>query len=287
MQKDLFQLIEERFPKMSKSHKLIAGYILKSGEVAAYLTATKLGSAIGVSESTVVRFAIELGFSGYPEFQNVLKQSLRSKLTSVQRIDVADNIMQDGNVLTSVLTADMNNIKDSLASIDRAHFDSAVDTICEAKNIFIIGVRSTSMLADFLNHYLCYMFGNVKLLFSNSIDELFEQIFRISENDVLIAISFPRYSSRTKLAAEFAKKKGARVIAITDTDTSPIAAYADSKLYAKGDMASFVDSLVAPLSIINALIVAIGRKKRDTIKETFDDLEKIWEEYEVYENTNK
>ncbi len=287
MQKDLFELIQERLPKMSKSHKLIASYILKSGEVAAYLTATKLGNAIGVSESTVVRFAIELGFSGYSEFQNVLQQSLRSKLTSLQRIDVADNMIADGNVLSSVLTADMNNIKASLASIDEKSFDCAVDTICEAQNIFIIGIRSSSMLADFLNHYLGYVFGNVKLLFSNSTDELFEQIFRITEKDVLIAISFPRYSSRTKLAAEFAKKKGAKVIAITDGDSSPIAAYADSKLYAKSDMVSFVDSLAAPLSIINALIVAIGRKKKDTIKETFDDLEKIWEEYEVYENTAK
>ena len=175
------------------------------------------------------------------------------------------------------------NIKESLANLDEESFNQAVDTICRAKSIFIIGIRSSSMLADFLNHYLCYMFGNVKLLFSNSTNELFEQIFRITKDDVLIAISFPRYSSRTKLAAEFAKKKGASVIAITDSDSSPIASYADSKLYAKSDMASFVDSLVAPLSIINALIAAIGRKKKDTIKETFDDLEKIWEEYDVYE----
>ena len=287
MRKDLFELIEERLPEMSKSHKLIAGYIKNSGEIAAYLTATKLGAAIGVSESTVVRFALEMGFSGYPEFQNVLQQSLRSKLTAAQRIDVADNMLSDSKVASGILTADMNNIKESLANLDEASFNQAVDTICSAKNIFIIGIRSSSMLADFLNHYLGYMFGNVKLLFSNSTNELFEQIFRISKDDVLIAISFPRYSSRTKLAAEFAKKKGASVIAITDSDSSPIAAYADSKLYAKSDMASFVDSLVAPLSIINALIAAIGRKKKDTIKETFDDLEKIWEEYDVYERGRK
>ena len=287
MRKDLFELIEERLPEMSKSHKLIAGYIKNSGEIAAYLTATKLGAAIGVSESTVVRFALELGFSGYPEFQSVLQQSLRTKLTAAQRIDVADNMLSDSKVASGILTADMNNIKESLANLDEASFNQAVDTICSAKNIFIIGIRSSSMLADFLNHYLCYMFGNVKLLFSNSTNELFEQIFRISKDDVLIAISFPRYSSRTKLAAEFAKKKGASVIAITDSDSSPIAAYADSKLYAKSDMASFVDSLVAPLSIINALIAAIGRKKKDTIKETFDDLEKIWEEYDVYERGRK
>lgn len=272
-------------PKMSKSHKLIASYILSQSDVAAYLTATKLGACIGVSESTVVRFAIELGFSGYPEFQDKLQQSLRSKLTAVQRIGVTDNIIGKGSVLSSVLSSDMNNIKASLSSIDEHSFETAVDTICNAKNIFIIGIRSSSMLADFLNHYLGYMFGNVKLLFSNSTNELFEQIFRISKDDVLIAITFPRYSSRTKMAAEFAKKKGASVIAITDGNHSPITPYADAKLFAKSDMASFVDSLVAPLSIINALIVAIGRKNKDTIKETFDDLEKIWEEYDVYENS--
>ncbi len=285
MQKDLFEQIKEKMPVMSKSHKLIANYVMTQGEVAAYLTATKLGANIGVSESTVVRFAIELGFSGYPEFHEVLKQSLRSKLTAVQRIGVSDNIIGEGNVLNAVLSADMNNIKTSLANIDEASFNVAVDTICEAKNIFIIGIRSSSMLADFLNHYLCYMFGNVKLLFSNSTNELFEQIFRIGKGDVLVAITFPRYSSRTKLAAEFAKKKGAKVVAITDSDNSPITAYADSKLYARSDMASFVDSLVAPLSIINALIVAIGRKKKDTVTEALDDLEKIWDEYDVYENT--
>ncbi len=285
MIKDLFCEIQEKLPKMSKSHKLIATYILEHSDVAAYLTATKLGANIGVSESTVVRFAIELGFSGYPQFQDKLQQSLRSKLTAVQRIGVTDNIIGKGSVLSSVLSSDMNNIKASLSNIDEKSFETAVDTICNAKNIFIIGIRSSSMLADFLNHYLGYMFGNVKLLFSNSTNELFEQIFRITEGDVLVAITFPRYSSRTKMAAEFAKKKGASVIAITDGNNSPITPYADAKLFAKSDMASFVDSLVAPLSIINALIVAIGRKKKDTIKETFDDLEKIWEEYDVYENS--
>ena len=282
---DLFKTIHEKLPEMSKSHKLIASYVLQSGEVAAYLTATKLGANIGVSESTVVRFAIELGFSGYPEFQEVLRQSLRSKLTAVQRIGVADSMIGEGSLLEAVLSSDMGNIKDTLSSMDKKAFDGAVETICSAKSIFIIGIRSSSMLADFLNHYLCYMFGNVKLLFSNSTNELFEQIFRIDSSDVLIAISFPRYSRRTKLAAEFAKKKGAKVVAVTDGENSPIAAYADSKLFAKSDMASFVDSLVAPLSVINALIVAIGRKKKDTIKETFDDLEKIWDEYDVYENS--
>ncbi len=284
MPKDLFEKIRTSLSEMSKSHKLIASYVLEHSGEAAYLTATKLGAEIGVSESTVVRFAIELGFSGYPEFQDNLQQNLRSKLTAVQRIGVADNKIGSGSVLSSVLVSDMNNIKTSLANIDEKAFENAVDTICEAKNIFIIGIRSSSMLADFLNHYLGYMFGNVKLLFSNSTNELFEQIFRITDKDVLIAITFPRYSRRTRRAAEFAKKKGAKVIAITDNDNSPIVPFSDAKLFARSDMASFVDSLVAPLSIINALIVAIGRKKKETIKETFDDLEKIWDEYDVYEN---
>lgn len=287
MQKDLFENLNERFPKMSKSHKLISKYILEQSEVAAYLTATKLGANIGVSESTVVRFAIEMGYSGYPEFQAELQQALRSKLTTVQRIGVADTQIGKGNVLTTVLTSDMNNIKDSLSDINEESFNKAVDTICSAKTLFIIGIRSSSMLAEFLNHYLCYMFGNVKLMFSNSTEELYEQIFRIEKGDCLIAISFPRYSRRTKVAAEYAKKKGASVIAITDRESAPISEFADAKLFARSDMVSFVDSLVAPLSIINALIVAIGRKKKDTIKETFHDLENLWAQYDVYEDTRK
>jgi DNA-binding MurR/RpiR family transcriptional regulator len=287
MASDISEKLKDYYPTFSKGQKKLAISIINDYDKVAYMTASKLGRFVGVSQSTVVRFAIELGFSGYPEFQRVLQQSLRSKLTSVQRMGVADSRFGDGSVLSNVLTADMNNIKASLSNMDEESFNEAVDTICNAKNIFLLGIRSSSMLADFMNHYLGYMFGNVNMLFSNSTNELVEQIFRISEGDVLIAISFPRYSRRTKLAAEFAKKKGAKVIAITDGDTSPISAYADSKLYAKSDMASFIDSLAAPLSIINALLVAIGRKKQDTIKETFRDLETIWEEYDVYEKSRK
>jgi len=287
MQKDLFKIISDKYAEMSKSHKLIASYVTEHGDVAAFLTATKLGKNIGISESTVVRFAIELGFSGYPEFQNELQRSLRTKLTSIQRIGVADTMIGEGDVLSAVLHSDMDDIKTTLAEMDNKAFENAVETICTSKKIFIIGVRSSSMLADFLHHYLCYMFPEVRLMLSNSTDELFEQIFRMDENDCLIAISFPRYSSRTKLAAEFTRRKGAKVIAITDSEVSPIAPYADAKLFVKSNMASFVDSLVAPLSIINALIIALGRKKNDTVRENFDELEKIWEEYEVYENTGE
>ena len=283
MRMDLFEQIRLSFPKMSKSHKLIASYILEKSEKAAYLTATKLGASVGVSESTVVRFAIEIGFSGYPDFQSELQKSLRSKLTAVQRIDVADSLIGEKNIQHSVISADISNLKASLLGLDDMSFDRAVETICSAKNIYIIGKRSSNMLADFMNHYFRYIFDNVHLVSSNSTSEMFEEIFRISDKDVLIAISYPRYSKRTKNAAEFAKKRGAKVIALTDSDLAPITAFADIKLFARSDMASFVDSLVAPLSIINALIVALGRKRRANVQKTFDDLEQIWEEYDVYE----
>ena len=283
MRMDLFEQIRLSFPKMSKSHKLIASYILEKSEKAAYLTATKLGASVGVSESTVVRFAIEIGFSGYPDFQSELQKSLRSKLTAVQRIDVADSLIGEKNIQHSVISADISNLKASLLGLDDMSFDRAVETICSAKNIYIIGKRSSNMLADFMNHYFRYIFDNVHLVSSNSTSEMFEEIFRISDKDVLIAISYPRYSKRTKNAAEFAKKRRAKVIALTDSDLAPITAFADIKLFARSDMASFVDSLVAPLSIINALIVALGRKRRANVQKTFDDLEQIWEEYDVYE----
>ena len=280
---DLFEQMQASIPTMSKSHKLIAAYILEHSEKAAFLTATKLGANVGVSESTVVRFAIELGFSGYPDFQSELRKSLRSKLTAVQRIDVSDNLIGEGNIQHSVISADVNNLKASLENLDDKSFDAAVEALYSAKRIYIIGKRSSNMLADFMNHYFRYVFDNVYLISSNSTSEMFEEIFRISEGDVLVAISYPRYSKRTKTAAEFAKQRGAKVIALTDSDMAPITAFADIKLFARSDMASFVDSLVAPLSIINALIVAVGRKNRTSVEQTFNDLEEIWEEYDVYE----
>lgn len=283
MQTDLFEQMKNAAPAMSKSHKLIAAYIIEHSEKAAYYTATKLGSSVGVSESTVVRFAIELGFSGYPDFQTELQKSLRSKLTHVQRIDVSDNLIGEKNIQHSVVSSDINNLKASLANLDDESFKKAVDAICAAENIYIIGKRSSNMLAEFLHHYFRYIFNNVHLVSSNSTSDMFEEIFRISNKDVLIAISYPRYSKRTKNAAEFAKRTGAKVIALTDSDIAPITAYADIKLFARSDMASFVDSLVAPLSIINALIVAVSRNNRETLQSTFNELEEIWEEYDVYE----
>ena len=283
MQTDLFERMKKNLPKMSKSHKLIAGYVFDHSEKAAYLTATKLGSDVGVSESTVVRFAIELGFAGYPDFQSELQKSLRSKLTALQRIDVADSRIGQRNIQYSVISSDVNNLKASLADLDDDAFNSAVEAICSAKNIYILGKRSSNMLADFMNHYFKYIFDRVYLVSSSGTSELFEEIFKISNQDVLIAISYPRYSKKTKDAAEFAKSKGAKVIALTDSDLAPITEFADIKLFARSDMASFVDSLVAPLSIINALIVAVGRKNREALEKNFNDLEEIWNEYDVYD----
>lgn len=283
MQTDLFEQIKSAADRMSKSHKRVAAYILEHSEKAAYLTATKLGSEVGISESTVVRFANELGFSGYPDFQSELQKSLRSKLTAVQRIDVADSLIGERNIPASVVSADIANLKMSLADLDDASFERAVEAICAAKHIYIIGKRSSNMLADFINHYFRYIFDNVHLVSSNTTIDMFEEIFRIRADDVLIAISYPRYSKRTKMAAEFAKRSGATVIALTDSDTAPITAFADIKLFARSDMASFVDSLVAPLSIINALIMAVGRKNRENLEKTFNELEQIWDEYDVYE----
>jgi len=249
------------------------------------MTASKLGSIVHVSESTVVRFAIELGFAGYPEFQHALQEIVRTKLTSIQRIDVTNNLIGDGDVLSKVLLADADKIKHTLEDIDRDAFEEAVDRIVAAKNIYILGVRASSSLAGFLAHGLRMIFDNVKFVQTTSGSEMFEQIMSIRPEDVMIAISFPRYSKRIIHAVNFANNAGADVIAITDSLASPIAPQANQVLTAKSDMASFADSLVAPLSIINAIIVAVSRKKQDDLKIRLRQLEEIWDEYDVYDKT--
>lgn len=250
------------------------------------MTAAKLGALSGVSESTVVRFAIELGFEGYPEMQKALQELVRTKLTSVQRMEVTDTLIGNSDVLDKVLTSDIDKIRQSLEEIDRSAFYTAVDRIAEAKNIYIIGVRSSSTLAGFLNYSFRMIFDNVKFIQTTSGSEMFEQIMRIGPGDVMIAISFPRYSKRIINAVEFAQAHGADVVALTDSAQSPIAAHADQLLTACSDMASFVDSLVAPLSIINAMIVAVGRKKKDELTVRLHDLEAIWDRYDVYDKNN-
>ena len=280
---DLLALIAEKLPKLSKGQRLIASYILEHYEKAAYMTAAKLGALVGVSESTVVRFASELGFEGYPELQHSLQELIRTKLTTLQRIEITNDRIGDADLLEKVLVSDIDNIKRTLERVDGESFNRAVDAMIGAKMIYIIGMRSSSAIADFLFFYLNLTFPHVRLVRTTSGSEVFEQILRISKDDVIIGISFPRYSKRIINALEYAKSQSAHVIALTDSAVSPIAAHADDLLLAKSDMASFVDSLVAPLSIINALIVAIGKKKQGEVSATFEKLENIWDEYEVYD----
>lgn len=280
---DMIKRIQENLNKMSKGQKLIANYITNHYEKAAFMTAARLGEVVGVSESTVVRFAIELGYDGYPKLQKVLQELIKSKLTSIQRIEVSANRISEDNILKSVLQSDMEKIKLTLEEIDQSSFNRIVECVLKAKKIYILGVRSSAPLASFLGFYFNLIFDNVRLVHTTSVSEMFEQILRTSEGDVVIGISFPRYSKRTVKAMQFVKSQGATVIAITDSHESPLATYADHAIIARSDMASFVDSLVAPLSVINALIVAIGARKKESVYLTFEKLETIWDEYQVYE----
>ena len=270
----------------SKGQKLIANYITEHYDKAAYMTAAKLGALVNVSESTVVRFAIELGFDGYPDFQSSLQELVRTKLTSFQRMEVTNDRIGDGDVLSKVLLADSEKIKHTLEGINREDFDAAVENMISAKTIYIIGVRSSAALAGFLSYNLRMIFDNVKFVDTTSGSEMFEEIMGIGEEDVMIAISFPRYSKRIINAVNYAKHRGADVIALTDSPKSPIAAEASQVLIAQSDMASFVDSLVAPLSIINAMIVAVAREKKDELAIRLRRLEEIWDEYDVYDKTH-
>lgn len=286
MEANLLRVIESRFDGFSKGQKNIARYILEHYEKAAYMTAAKLGVLVNVSESTVVRFANELGFDGYPAMQTALRELVRTNLTSFQRVEVSDSIIGDRDVLEQVLLSDAEKIRRTLDAIDRHAFDEAVDKIINAKRIYIIGVRSSATLAVSLHYNLQMVFDNLTLVQTTSGNEMFEQIMRIGEGDVMIAISFPRYSKRIIKAVEFAKKSGADVVALTDRETSPIAREADQLLTANSDMASFMDSLVAPLSIINAIVVAVGKKKREELTARLKKLEEIWDEYDVYDKSS-
>jgi DNA-binding MurR/RpiR family transcriptional regulator len=283
---DLLTMIQGRMPELSKGQKQIANFILAHYEKAAYMTASKLGGLVGVSESTVVRFAIELGFDGYPELQRSLQELIRTKLTAFQRIEVTNHLIGDNDVLDKILLSDAEKIRHTLESIDRDAFNTAVDKIIAARHIYIIGVRSASSLASFLSQNFQMIFDNVHFVQTTSGSEMFERIMRIGEGDVMIAISFPRYSKRTINAVEYARENGANVIALTDSVLSPIARYADELLTAQSDMASFVDSLVAPLSVINAIIVAVSKKKKEELDVLFRRLENIWDEYDVYDKAH-
>ena len=287
MNQDLFELLEDKKSNASKSHRKIADFILTHYEKAAYLTAAKLGESGGISESTVVRFASELGFEGYPDFQRALQEAMRNRLTAVQRIEVTLDRLKDGEVLRKVLQNDIEHIAKTLEQTTDTAFNAAVDSIISAKHIYIMGIRSSAALASFMGYYFKLMLPNVTIVETGSRSELYEQLMRLDSKDLLIGISFPRYSKQTVNALAYARAKGADSIAITDSKDSPIAQNAANVLLAKSDMVSFVDSLVAPLSLINALIVAVSIKNYDTVAGNFKALEEIWEEYDVYEKSER
>lgn len=281
---DLTSRINECYGSLSKGQKILATYITDNYDKAVFLTAAKMGQVVGVSESTVVRFATHLGYKGYPEFQKALEEMVRNKLNSIQRMEVTYGRISQSHILETVLQSDQEKIKDTLEHIDEHAFELAVDTIIKAKHIYIVGIRSCAPLAAFMAFYFNLMFENVTLLQTNNSSELFEQMVRISKDDVIIGISFPRYSMRTLKATEFANNRNAKVITLTDSVHSPMNLYSSCNLIARSDMASIVDSLVAPLSVINALIVALCMKKQGEVAKTLETLEDIWNEYQVYEN---
>lgn len=283
MNRDILSTIRAQMPTFSKGQKLIANFILESYDKAAFMTASTLGKTVKVSESTVVRFAAELGYDGYPAMQRTLQEMIRNKLTSVQRIEVSDVRLGNHDILSMVMHSDMEKLRMTLEQIDREDFDGAVNDIVAAKRIYILGVRSAEAISTFLAFYFNLIFDNVTHVCVTSASEIFEQLLRVGPNDVVIGVSFPRYSKRTVKALQFAKDRGARVVAITDSPDSPLASTAHRLLLAKSDMVSFVDSLVAPLSLVNALIVAISRVKKQELSHSLGELEHIWEEYEVYE----
>ena len=283
MNRDILTVIQENMSTFSKGQKRIANYILESYDKAAFMTASRLGKTVSVSESTVVRFAAELGYDGYPSMQRSLQKMIRNRLTSVQRIEVSNDRIGDQDLLSSVLQSDIEKIRLTLEEVDRQSFDRAVDAIVSARKIYIMGVRSSASLATFLSFYFNLIFDNVISVAANTASEVFETMLRVGAEDVVIGVSFPRYSSRTVQAMNFARDRGATTIAITDSEASPLAPISNYTLKARSDMASFVDSLVAPLSLVNALLVAVSRKKNDDLAPTFQTLEDIWDEYGVYE----
>ena len=280
--RNLIHTISSMMPQFSKGQKLIAHYIIEHYDKAAFMTAAKLGQAVQVSESTVVRFAFELGFDGYPQLQRALQELIRNRLTSVQRMELTGEQFSKGDLVERVLTMDVDRIRHTMEEVDSAEFDRVVKALDDAKTIYIMGVRSSFPLASFLDFYFNHIFDHVHLITSASMNDVFEQMFRIGAQDVFIGISFPRYSNTTVSAMRFAVERGATTIAFTDSAMSPIAEPAALHLYARSDMTSFVDSLVAPLSLLNALITAAGMSRHNEVSETFEELEQIWGRYDVY-----
>ena len=279
---ELLQRMDEKYAKFSKGQKKLADFIRNEYDKAAFMTAAKMGEEVGVSESTVVRFAMALGYEGYPEFQKALVEVVKNRLNSIQRMEVTYGRIGQAEILTSVLQSDIDKIKMTISAIDHTAFEMAVETILNAKRVYVIGLRSCAPLACFLGFYLNLICDDVTVINANGSSEIFEQLIRINEEDAIIGISFPRYSMRTLKALEFASNRKAKVITLTDSIHSPITLYSSCNLIARSDMASIVDSLVAPLSVINALVVAMCMKKQKEVVATLETLEQIWDEYQVY-----
>ena len=283
MNKDILSVLEEKTPYFSKGQRKIAAYLTEYYDKAAFMTASRLGKAVGISESTVVRFAVELGYDGYPSMQKAMQEMVLNRLTSVQRIGVANDRMADQDVLATVLQADADKLRQTNETVDRDSFRAAVQAILGARRIYLLGVRSASVLVNFLGYYLNYMFDNVHIITASGTSEIFEKLVNVSQDDVVIAFSFPRYSASTVKGVQYCHSVGAKVIGLTNSNLSPLGQVSDYVLVAKSDMVSLVDSLVAPLSVVNALIVALAAGREQELEKTFNTLEKVWEEYHVYE----
>lgn len=283
MNQDILSLLEARASSFSKGQRRIAAYITEYYDKAAFMTASRLGKTVGVSESTVVRFAVEIGYDGYPSMQKAMQEMVLNRLTSVQRIGVTNDRIGDQDVVSMVLQADAEKLRQTNETVSREDFSAAVQAILKARRIYILGVRSVSALANFLGYYLNYMFGNVHIVTTSGTSEMFEKLVNVGAEDVVIAISFPRYSTSTVKGVQYCRSVGATVVGLTNSQISPLGQNSDHVLVAKSDMVSLVDSLVAPLSVVNALIVALAADREQALAKTFDTLERVWEEYNVYE----
>ena len=283
MNNDILSVLQERATTFSKGQRAIARYITESYDKAAFMTASKLGRTVGVSESTVVRFAVELGYDGYPTMQKAMQEMVLNRLTSVQRIEVANDRIGDQDILSLVLQSDMEQLRKTVSSVDRKDFSAAVNAILDARRIYVLGVRSASALASFLGYYLNLMFEDVHTITASGTGQVLEKLISAGPDDVVIAFSYPRYSTSTVTGASFCHSKGAKIVAMTESRTSPLGQTSDFVLQTKSDMASLVDSLVAPLSVVNALVVALAARREEKLAKTFSRLEEIWEKYQVYE----
>ena len=284
MNEDIINIIQEQMPTFSKGQKRIAAYIIEGYDKAAFMTASKLGKTVNVSESTVVRFAVELGYDGYPSMQKAMQEMVLNRLTSAQRLEIANDRLADRDVVSMVLESDAEKLRQTAETMNRDDFAAAVNAIQKGKRIYLIGVRSAAALANFAGYYLNYMFRDIQIITTSGGGEMFEQLINVEAGDVVIAFSFPRYSTATIKGAQYCRSVGATVVAITNSYSSPLAQCGDYVLVAKSDMVSFVDSLVAPLSVVNALLVALATGKEMVLEKNFDTLEHVWEEYHIYEN---